>query len=301
MRWLLAASLGAAVCAGSSCSDDTGVGGSGTGSTGSSGPKSALPCDIAPIVEASCLSCHGDPPSSSAPQSLLTVDQWKAPALTDPSKTNGQLSIERMNDAVRPMPPAGAIAQADIDLVVAWVEAGMPGGDCDPTTPLDPVLNAEPLCTSMDFWPADEDEAPGKDREEMMPGMPCNDCHMNPQKYGFGETAPVFAIAGTIFPTGHEPDYCAGLDGTSVTDVVIHIEDATGKTWDLHPNAAGNFLIGTGVTYPYSARVVSATGVRAMSYEPSIGDCNLCHTQEGSNGGDPNSAAAPGRIVVPAP
>ena len=103
----------------------------------------------------------------------------------------------------------------------------------------------------------------------------------------------MFDIAGTIFPSGHEPDYCAGLDGTSVTDVVIHIEDSTGKTWDLHPNEAGNFIIENGVTPPYSASVVSNDGIRAMAYKPMNGDCNLCHTQDGSNGDDPNSDAAP--------
>jgi hypothetical protein len=279
------------------CSDEAGTG----GSAGSTGSKSALPCDVAPIIEAACLSCHGDPPSSSAPQSLLTVAQWKAASPTDPSKSNGERSVERMNDAARPMPPSGLLAATDIEVVATWVAAGMPGGECDPTTVVDPILDAEPTCTSMDFWPAGEDEAPGKSRPEMMPGMPCNDCHTNPQKYGFNDGSDPFDIAGTVFPSGHEPDYCAGLDGTSVTDVVVQIEDATGKTWDLHPNAAGNFTIKNGVTYPYSARVVSSTGVRAMSYQPLNGDCNICHTQEGSNGGDPNSPVAPGRITVPAP
>lgn len=297
--------LGAcALLVSTACSDDsvtaTGGGGSG-GEGGGAQNESALPCDVAPIIEAACLSCHGDPPSSSAPQSLLTVADWKAPSPSDPSKSNGELSVERMLDVAHPMPPEGMLPSADLDVVAAWVEAGMPGGDCTPTTQEDPVLNAAPTCTSMDFWPEGEDHALGKTREEMLPGMPCNDCHANPTDYGFFESAPVFAIAGTIFPSGHEPDLCAGLDGTSVTDVRIHIEDANGEVWDLQPNAAGNFLIETGVTPPYSASVVSSAGVRAMSYEPTSGDCNLCHTENGSDGGDPMSGVAPGRIVVPAP
>lgn len=283
------------------CSDDSSTNVGGGGSGGAPTTESALPCDVAPIIESRCLVCHGDPTSSSAPQSLLTVAQWKAPSISFPDKSNGALSLERMEDAERPMPPEGVVPAGELEIVRAWVEAGMPGGDCEPVTQPDPILNAEPVCTSMDFWPEDEDGVPGKSREEMMPGMPCNDCHQNPAKYGFDEGADLFDIAGTIFPSGHEPDYCAGLDGTSVTDVVVEIEDAAGNTWELHPNEAGNFIIENGVTPPYSARVVSADGVRAMNYKPMNGDCNLCHTQEGSNGGDPNSDAAPGRIVVPLP
>lgn len=284
------------------CSDEGGTGTTGAGAGDPDPqPKAALPCDVTPIIEAACLTCHGDPPSSSAPQALVTVEQWRAPSPTDPSKSNGQLSVERMLDAARPMPPAGLLDPGEAEVVAAWVDAGMPGGDCNATTVEDPLLNAAATCTSMDYWPEHADHAAGKTRAEMFPGMPCNDCHANPQTYGFFESAPAFDIGGTVFPSGHEPDLCAGVDGTSLTDVIVHIEDAAGKTWDLHPNAGGNFLIETGVTPPYSARVISAAGVRAMSYKPMNGDCNICHTQEGSNGGDPASAVAPGRIVVPSP
>jgi hypothetical protein len=280
------------------CSEDPGAGGGGEGGGAS---KAALPCDVAPIIESACLSCHGEP-TSSAPQSLVTVAQWKAPSPSDPSKSNGRVSLERMDGTALPvMPPAGPLSAADIAVVRAWVEAGMPGGECDPATPVDPLLDAAPVCTSMEFWPMGEDEVPGKDREEMMPGMPCNDCHQNFADYGFDEGGDVFALAGTVFPTGHEPDYCSGLDGTAVTDVLVHIEDAAGNVWDLRPNKAGNFMLAQGLTPPYSARVVSNDGVRVMTYQPTNGDCNLCHTQEGSNGGDPNSGVAPGRIVVPLP
>lgn len=295
---LITAALAAA------CSDEEGTGSTGSGAgtgegAGTTNNTAALPCDVAPIIESACLSCHGDPPSSAAPQALVSVEQWRAPSPSDPAKSNGQLSIERMLDATQPMPPAGLLDQAQLDIVSAWVEAGMPGGDCNANPVDDPLLNAAAICTSMDMWPANSDHATGKTREEMFPGMPCNDCHSNPTKYGFFESEGTFDIAGTVFPTGHEPDNCAGVDGTSLTDVIVRIEDAAGMTWDLHPNEAGNFFIENGVTPPYSARVISSAGVRAMSYKPTNGDCNLCHTQEGSDGGDPDSGVAPGRIVVP--
>ena len=301
----LVAALSAAAAGGlvAGCSDDGSNAGGGAegGSGGGSTTQAALPCDVAPIIESACLVCHGEPTSSSAPQPLVTVADWKAPSISDPAKSNGELSIERMKGNGNLMPPAGAVSADELAIVSAWVEAGMPGGECNPVTPPDTVLNADPVCTSMELWPENQDFVPGKSRDEMMPGLPCNDCHQNPGKYGFNEGEDVFDIAGTIYPSGHEPDYCAGLDGTAVTDVVIHIEDANGNTWDLHPNEAGNFIIESGVTPPYSASVVSDAGVRAMTYKPMNGDCNICHTQEGSNGGDPNSDAAPGRIVVPLP
>ncbi|MFO0551490.1 MAG: hypothetical protein U0271_24085 [Polyangiaceae bacterium] len=303
--------LGFSAAALAACGDGgspDGGGGSGAGTEtggdanqgGSSHSAKGLPCDVTEVVERACLTCHGDPPSSSAPQSLTTVADWQAPAPSDNSRTNGEVSVERMNDASRPMPPGTQLSAADIAVISDWVDAGMPSGDCEPVTPEDPILNADPVCTSGDTWPANSDHVFGKMRSEMFPGMPCNDCHTNPSKYGFFEYAPEFAVAGTVFPSGHEPDLCAGLDGTAVTDVTVHIEDSAGRTFDLKPNAAGNFLLETfSFTPPYSAKVVSSVGERAMSLKPTSGDCNFCHTQNGSAGENPSDPVAPGRIVVP--
>ena len=304
--WIvLSVSVGGAAlvaCSSSNIPEDGGgnaVGGSaGGGDVGGGSTGTSLPCDIAPIVEKYCTSCHGDPPSSSAPNSLLTVDQWKAPSASEPSKSEGQVSVERMASTIIPMPPTGTMDPAEIQTIADWVSAGMPGGDCQPNTVEDPILNADPVCTSGDMWPANSDFVFGKDRAEMFPGMPCIDCHVNPQNYGFNEHADRFEAAGTIFPTGHEPDRCAGL---SSNDVKIHIEDAGGHVYDLTPNAAGNFILEQPLTPPYSASVVTSTGERAMVYKPTSGDCNLCHTQDGSDGGEAGAPVAPGRIVLPLP
>lgn len=258
-----------------------------------------LPCDVTTIVEARCLSCHGDPPSSAAPQSLVTVEDWAAPAPSDSSKSNAQVSLARMQDAAAPMPPEGLLSADELKVLADWVDGGLVGGACDPMTVPDPILNADPVCTSGDTWPAGQDFVPGKSREEMFPGMPCNDCHQSPAKYDMFEHGPVFEVAGTIFPSGHEPDNCAGLDGIG-GDVIVHVEDATGRQWNLRPNEAGNFYIfNEPFTPPYSAWVTSGNATRAMSLKPESGDCNLCHTAEGSSGPDPDGPVAPGRIVVP--
>jgi mono/diheme cytochrome c family protein len=280
------------------CGSDSGTEGP---PTDDGGPEpTALACEVAAIVEPHCSGCHGDPLRSGAPQELLTLEDWRAPAPTLPSQTNGQLSVARMGDAGAPMPPAGLLSEEERAVIADWVAAGMPGGDCEPATLADPALDAAPACTSMDLWPAPNHHALGKTDAEMFPGMPCTDCHLNPFDYGQPEGGPAFDIGGTVYPTAHEPDNCAGIDGLAFADVVVHIEDANGATWDLTPNAAGNFYLQfSGLVPPYSAKVISANGVRAMSLRPSSGDCNLCHTEQGSSGPDPQGPVAPGRIVVP--
>jgi hypothetical protein len=231
----------------------------------------------------------------------LTVAEWKAPAPGYPTQTNGQMAQVRMSNSMSPMPPEGGMTAEEIATIVDWVNAGYPGGDCKPATPADPPLDAASTCTSGDMWPAPAHYALGKDESEMFPGMPCIDCHTNPSAYGQPESGPSFAVAGTVFPTGHEPDNCAGVDNAITPDVFVRIEDANGTVWDLPLNPAGNFFQQVGVVPPYSAKVLSNDGVRAMSYRPTSGDCNGCHTEAGSNGGNPEAPTAPGRIVVPAP
>ena len=103
--------------------------------------------------------------------------------------------------------------------------------------------------------------------------------------------APRFVIAGTLYPTGHEPDSCNGVNGTNGAKVVVTGSNGTSIT--LTPNSAGNFYSSTALSPPYQAKVVNAAGVeRVMSSTASTGDCNSCHTQTGANG-------APGRITMP--
>jgi cytochrome c553 len=119
----------------------------------------------------------------------------------------------------------------------------------------------------------------------MEPGQACISCHSKS-----GE-APTFVIAGTLYPTGHEPDNCNGVNGTTGAKIVVTGNNGTSVT--LTPNSAGNFYSSTTLPPPYKAKVVSSAGVeRAMSGTASTGDCNSCHTQSGAN-------SAPGRITLP--
>jgi hypothetical protein len=106
---------------------------------------------------------------------------------------------------------------------------------------------------------------------------------------------PDLLIAGTVYPTGHEPNNCFG-DASPDLDVVIR-SLASDVEVSLTPNAAGNFLLRRGAApagfaAPFSIELVQGDRVRAMSMAAPHGSCNACHTQEGTMN-------APGRIVTP--
>lgn len=123
-------------------------------------------------------------------------------------------------------------------------------------------------CTSGVTWR-------GAQGPTMRPGESCPSCHN-------------FLIAGTVFPTGHEPNDCNGVNA----GVTVEITDAAGKVLTLEVNSVGNFYTTNSITFPYTAVLRSAKGTRAMSTPQSSPACNGCHTENGTNG-------APGRIVAP--
>jgi hypothetical protein len=124
----------------------------------------------------------------------------------------------------------------------------------------------------------------------MEPGRACIDCHSM-------ENAPTFAVAGTVYPTAHEPNDC---NGKAAVQVIL--TDAKGQVFTLTANTAGNFACGSrarsgfqacaGFTPPYNAKVVSNGVVRHMVGAQTSGDCNSCHTETGT-------MSAPGRIMAP--
>ncbi|MGD0679588.1 MAG: hypothetical protein ABSC94_29720 [Polyangiaceae bacterium] len=112
----------------------------------------------------------------------------------------------------------------------------------------------------------------------MEPGADCPSCHNR-----------TFSIAGTVYPTAHEPDACDGVDvsGASVT-----ITDAKNNKITLTPNTVGNFYSSTSVTFPITAEITYKGLTGQMTTPQMSADCNSCHSVAGANG-------APGRIVLP--
>jgi len=103
-------------------------GGSGTTATG-------LPCDVAGVLAAKCISCHGATPSGGAPNSLVTREN-----LTAQSNLGGTVAsrcVTRVKDTQVPMPPQSSgiqVSAADVAVLEGWVNAGLPGGACSSAT-----------------------------------------------------------------------------------------------------------------------------------------------------------------------
>jgi hypothetical protein len=141
------------------------------------------------------------------------------------------------------------------------------------------------VCSSNVYW-KDLD----KGSELMRPGGKCNNCHDKDTR------SPNYAVAGTVYPTLHEPDECNGVGGAmseaGVAEVAVVITDSSGR--QLPPiavNKVGNFYL-VDVLKPFNVKVVSKGKENKMVMQAPHGDCNACHTQTGAEG-------APGRIMVP--
>ncbi len=123
---------------------------------------------------------------------------------------------------------------------------------------------------------------PNATSPDMRPGEACLSCH---------DQDPIFSLAGTVYPTGHEPSNCDGSNGLTNAITVV-ITGADKKVTTLDVSRAGNFFTPDAIAMPYRAKVVSGGKERAMAAAQTSGDCNSCH-------GDTGTKGAPGRIVAP--
>ena len=235
-----------------------------------------LPCDVAALLADACSSCHGDPLSGGAKNRLLDATDLGAPSKLDPSKTTADDCVARMKDPSRPMPPTGQLAADKVALLESWVAAGMPAGTCSSNTSGASPTNTPTVCTSNQQWTRGD-----RGSQSMHPGVACIDCHSK-------SDGPLYQVAGTVYPTAHEPDDCYGASGSAT----VVITDANGTAYSLPVNSAGNFFSRTRIATPYTAKVISGGKTRAMVGAQKNGDCNTCHTEQGTE-------TAPGRIMAP--
>lgn len=240
-------------------------------------PANDLPCDVAKVLLDKCLACHGTPPVGN-PLSIASRADLMAKSKTDPSKTVAELSLARMKDTAKPMPPTGAPPAADTAILEKWVADGMPSGSCQTAggTVAPSPYDTPFVCTSGTSWTRGD-----RGSSSMHPGGTCIACH-NDEREG-----PRYTIAGTVYPTAHEPNDCNGASGA-----VVVITDATGKELKLTANGVGNFYSTTKLTMPYTAKVTQNGKERRMNAAQTSGDCNDCHTANGTKD-------APGRVMAP--
>jgi hypothetical protein len=129
----------------------------------------------------------------------------------------------------------------------------------------------------------------------MAPGEPCIGCHLQS-----APAAPT-SLGGTVYATAHEPNGCLGQSSTEALRIVVQITDMNDTvTQELGVSSVGNFFTDMIPPSPYKAKLLNqATGaVVAMVLPQTSGDCNACHTENGTTI-EPGAAPAPGRIVPP--
>lgn len=245
-------------------------------------PASAdLPCDVANVLASACSSCHGSTLAEGAPNRLVSWGDLSATLKGNDAVTQAQLALARMKDELKPMPPTSMASPEAIAIIEKWIAAGMPKGSCA-ATGID--YSADPTCTSNAKWTRGD-----RGSELMHPGDTCIDCHERERE------GPRYTVAGTIYPTAHEPIDCNGVNGrTSKTTVVI--TDAAGKTFNIPVNSVGNFYTGSAIKKPFRAKVIRGEAVFEMQAAITDGECNGCHTAEGTF----DDLTKPrGRIVLP--
>ncbi len=283
LHGLIQAAMTLALVASGGCYYATDAGGADDGTTPPV-DSTEFPCEAAKVLS-TCWSCHGTPLRGGATFSLDKLSDLRAMSTVAPTATQAARSLIRLRQTTNPMPPRGypAPSAADITAFEGWISAGMPGGTCTGT---DPVGPAPTVCTSGTKWTGGNNES-----KDMNPGLACRACHLRdePQKAYF--------FMGTVYPTLHEQDLC-NSQGIPV-GTKVEILDASGvvaTTMTVRPS--GNFYsrtVAAGITLPYTARVVTPSGsVIAMNTKQTNGDCNSCHTEQGTSG-------AAGRILLPTP
>lgn len=256
----------------------------GTGVGAGTGTATGLPCDVQQLLENRCIGCHLGP----SPAALLTYDDLLKPS-SEAGKTLAQKSVERMKSATSPMPPAPAVAPtpAEIATFGQWVTAGTPKGAVCTPPPGDAgadggatggnVYNTPTVCTSNTTWKKGNDGS-----SSMRPGGACITCHTM-------RGGPAYTVAGTVYPTAHEPNDCNGVNAGGVTVVVT---DKNGAVTNIPVNAVGNFSSRASIAAPFHVKVTNGAKERVMAGALTAGDCNSCHTLAGVNG-------APGRVMAP--
>jgi hypothetical protein len=276
---------------GGSATTAVGVTSTSASSSGAGGgdTSSGLPCDVVDALQAKCVACHGNPPVAKAPMSLITYADLTAMSMVDATQTVAERCVVRMQQAVSPMPPGAGVTMtaAQIAAFTTWIQAGYPKGECVPPDAGPPddggmtpgSFNDPPICSSNLTWLFGDSL-----NDVMNPGLACNACHVIK-----GGKAPILSIAGTVYPTGHEPDKCIS---STVGAAVIEITDKNGQVTKLSPGLTGNFDSKVAIALPYTAKLTFNGQSRAMIAAQTSGDCNSCHTQAGING-------APGRIRLP--
>jgi hypothetical protein len=103
-----------------------------TGDVAQPAQADVLPCNVSTILAGKCQTCHSASPIAGAPMPLVTYADLQKPAVTQPTMKVYQVVQKRIRDEMRPMPPTGIMATADLTTLDGWITAGAhPGTAAD--------------------------------------------------------------------------------------------------------------------------------------------------------------------------
>jgi hypothetical protein len=111
-------------------------------------------CKVKAVFDKYCTTCHDGQGSFGSPMGLTTLADLTKESAAFPGKKIYERVGARMHDTMRPMPPQGEVAKADMALVDAWIAAKAPGSaseTCAPTAMPDGGVPVIP-------WPEDCEE-----------------------------------------------------------------------------------------------------------------------------------------------
>lgn len=250
-----------------------GNGGATSGAAGASSDPGAsagsgVPCDVATYLSMACLSCHNDPPIPSALAALVTYDQLMATAKEDPTKNEAELSLARMKDASRPMPPGAPPSASDVAILENWINAGYPKGSCggagagDSGTGGPPPPPPPPPASVFDGAPAFALVTGSRAHNA---GQDCMHCHTQAN----GE-APQLSFGGTLYDGAGNP----------VAGAEVRLVDANNNATVVHTGSNGTFYrMGGPIAAPahVGARDASNSADMISALASNGGACSSCH------------------------
>lgn len=87
-----------------------------------------LPCDVLTLMNAQCVRCHGPTPTRGALNSLSTYGDLLLK--NDDGVTAAELSVKRMKDKKKPMPPDQILGADEVAILQTWIDNDYPSQKC---------------------------------------------------------------------------------------------------------------------------------------------------------------------------
>jgi len=196
--------------------------------SGDPGPAEGdgLPCDVRDALETSCGLCHGMTPAFGAPMPLVSYDDLRVPAPSDPARPVYELVAARMTADAGRMPPDGNISEADAATILDWIAQGAPedpeaacGGPAD-DGPDEPPVGPDALPCDAEYVMTAH--ASGSDDPYVVPTQGAEDLYM------------CFAFASP---------FAAGMQATAWAPVID--DERVVHHWILYRAKGGNYVDGT--------------------------------------------------------